>query len=311
MESLESAAWIGVEHCPACGSKNNPCIGKLALEEYRFGDEQIALPPEGIRISRCYECGLVFKDTLPSMSFLSTVFTRQAGKVWAGDYDFSDEAALIPNLASNEKFDLLDVGPSNGGLLKALSDSSGSRSALDVVEHPGLAQWIRGEFIHGLVESDELSWDGQSYDVVGMFDILEHLYNPARAFSNLRALVKPGGFLVAETGNVQSYWPKKFGTHRWWYACLFEHHIFWSKASLERHAGEYGFDLIDFQYKRHKERGEVPLKQDLITVAKTLTYRLNPDLHIKLARVLGKSGMQPWSPFTRDHFRAVLRRGID
>lgn len=298
-------------NCPACGSENSSWVGQLAVEKYQFGDEQIPLPADGVKLIRCYDCGLIFKDTLPSTSFLSAVFSRQAGKVWAGDYDFSDEAAAIRNLFGNKKFDLLDVGPSNGGLLKALGNTDGSRSALDIVEHPGLAKWIRGEFIHALVESKELSWSKKPYDVIGMFDILEHLYEPAQAFSNLRLLVKPGGFLVVETGDVQSYWPRKFGAHRWWYACLFEHHIFWSRESLERLAGKYGFQIIDFQVKRHKERGKVPLERDLVTVGKTLAYRLNPDLHVKLARTLGKSGMQPWSPFTRDHFRAVLRKSVD
>jgi SAM-dependent methyltransferase len=302
--------WISVDKCPACGRRDSSEIGRLAVEEYRFGEECIQLPEDGVELYKCRECGLVFKDTLPSASFLSDVFGRQAGNVWAGDYDFSDEARLIRELLGGARFDLLDVGPSNGGLLKALHDAKGARSGLDVVEHPGLSKWLRGEFIQALVESGELVWSGDPYDIVGMFDVLEHLYDPAQAFSNLRDLVKPGGFVVVETGDVRSYWPEKFGAHQWWYACLFEHHVFWSKESLERLAGEHGFQIIDFQDKRHKERGKVPLKRDIVTASKTLTYRLNPDLHVKLARRLGKSGMQPWSPFTRDHFRTVLRRNV-
>lgn len=300
--------WINVNRCPACGSEDRSNLGRLAVEEYRFGDEIIPLPPEGIELSRCGNCGLVFKDKIPSTGFLSEVFDRQAGKVWTGDYDYSDEARMIRELAGREKFDLLDVGPSSGGLLKALADSEGARSALDVVEHPGLEKQLRGEFIQDLIESEELNWSKEPYEVVGMFDILEHLYNPGQAFANLRDIVRPGGFVVAETGDVKSYWPEKFGAHRWWYACLFEHHVFWSRESLERIAEEYGFQISDFQNKRHKERGQVPLKRDVLTTAKTLTYRLDPDRHVKLAKKFGKSGMQPWSPFTRDHFRVVLKR---
>lgn len=309
-ENPDYSMWINVDKCLACGSGTPYETGRLVVEEYRFGNEYIQLPESGIGLCRCRRCGLVFKDTLPSAPFLSEVFGRQAGNVWAGDYDFSDEARLIRDLTRFKKFDFLDIGPSNGGLLKALHDIEGARSGLDVVEHPGLSKWLRGEFIQALVESGELVWRGHPYDVVGMFDVLEHLYDPKQAFSNLRDLVKPGGFVIVETGDVQSYWPRKLGVHRWWYACLFEHHVFWSKESLERLAVKHGLQVIDFQDKRHKERRKVPLKRDAVTVAKTLTYRLNPDLHVKLARSMGKSGMQPWSPFTRDHFRAVLRRAV-
>lgn len=241
---LEESAWIGVKSCPTCGREDTSQVGKLAMEEYQFGDERIPLPPKGVGIIQCRNCGLVFKDTLPSPNFLTEVFSRHAGNVWAGDYDFSDEAHLIRELVGDREFDLLDIGPSNGGLLKAFSETDGRRSALDIVKHPGLEEWLRGEFIHGLAESDELSWSKEPYDVVGMFDIAEHLYDPQQAFSNVRALVKPGGFVVVETGDVQSRWPRKFGVHKWWYACLFPHHIFWPRPSIERIASQHGFEVL-------------------------------------------------------------------
>lgn len=311
MRSLEESAWIGVEHCPVCGSGDNSRLGQLKVEEYRFGDERIPLPPEGVGLSQCRNCGLVFKTVLPSPSFLAEVFSRQTGKVWAGSYDFADEVELIRRLIGKRDADLLDIGPSNGGLLRAFSDKEGRRSALDIIKHPGLEDWLRGEFIHGLAESKELSWSGKPYDIVGMFDIAEHFYDPEQAFSNLRTLVKPGGFVVVETGDAQSYWPQQFGVHRWWYACLFEHHIFWSRACLELIANRHGFRFVGFQQKRHKDRSTVSLMRDLVTTLKSLSYRVRPDLHIRLARAMGKSGTQPWSPFTRDHFRAVLRRDND
>lgn len=305
---LEELVWIAVSSCPACGKEGSSPLGKLAIEEYRFGDESIPLPQEGIEISQCLDCGLVFKNTLPSPKFLAEVFRRQKGKVWAGGYDFSEEAELIRGLVGASSFDLLDIGASNGGLLKAFSESEGRRSALDVISHPGLEAWIRGEFISGLAESKDLSWSGEPYDVVGMFDIAEHLYDPEQAFSNLRFLVKRGGFVVAETGDVQSYWPQKFGVHRWWYACLFEHHVFWSRSCMEQVANRHGFQLINFQRKRHKDRSKMSPKRDFLAMIKSLNYRLYSERYVRLARVLGKSSIQPWSPFTRDHLRVVLKR---
>lgn len=310
---LEESVWISVESCPACEEQDTLELGKLALEEYQFGEERIPLPPEGIRLSECRNCGLVFKNTLPSPSFLAEVFGRQKGKVWAGDYDFSDEADLIREFLGNGKFDLLDIGASNGGLLKAFSKSGGRRSALDIVKHPGLEEWIRGEFIHGLAESGELSWSNEPYDVVGMFDIIEHFYDPQKAFINLRLLVKPEGFVIVETGDVHSRWPRKFGVHKWWYACLFPHHMFWTRSSIERLAVHHGFEVVEARRKQHKEQtakrftGELLYPAEILQVLKSLMYEGAPESYKKLQELVGKPGVPPRNVLSRDHFQLVLR----
>src|SRR5215216_1910198 len=191
----------------------------------------------------------------------------------------------------------------------ALKGMSGRRSALDVVMHPGVDQWICREFIHGLADSGDLSWSGKPYDIVTMFDIAEHLYDPNQTFSNLKRLVKLDGFVVVETGNLDSFWPRKFGSNRWWYTCLFEHHIFWSRASIQNMASKHGFQVSYFQNKRHKSKPVLPLPHYLPLTAVAMLYRLMPAKYSKVAKVVGdktgiqrlKAGVQPWSPFTQDH----------
>jgi SAM-dependent methyltransferase len=237
------------------------------------------------------------------------VFAQQAGNVWVDSYDFADETGVILGLVGSEVFDLLDVGASSGGLLKALSGFKGRRSALDIVTHPGLDLWVRGEFIHGLADSEDLSWSEEPYDIVTMFDVAEHLYDPNQAFNNLQDLVKPEGFVVVETGDSNSDWPRKFGVNRWWYACRFEHHILWSRQSFENIAAKYGFRILTFQKKRHKERATIPMWRDLVDIIGIALYRLRPTAYGKFVKaVAGKTRLQPWSPFTRDHFRVILQR---
>lgn len=300
--------WLVVEACPACGSASEVCSSTLRVGEYRHGDERIPLPLQGVRLVTCGECGLVFKDVMPSPSFLAEVFARHVGEMWASGYDFAEEAKLVRDLVDSNACDILDVGASEGGLLTALHDLHGRRSALDIVMNPALGPSLRGEFVHGLADSGELFWSGEPYDVVTMFDVAEHLYVPSQAFVNLRRLVKQGGFVVVETGDVGSSWPRKFGIDHWWYACRFEHHVLWSRESLEKLAMEYGFRAIQFQPKRHKERTKMPLWRDLVDFAGVAIYHVSPASYGRLTRLVGKYRPQPWSPFTHDHFRIVLRR---
>jgi hypothetical protein len=190
----------------------------------------------------------------------------------------------------------------------AAAGVQGRRSALDVARYPGLERSLSGEFIKGFLDSPSLAWSGQAYDVVTAFDVLEHLNRPFDAFANLRALVKPGGLVLIETGNADSAWPARYGLRRWWYARLIEHHVFWSRRSLQYCAAGQDMEILEWQEVRHKSRSQLGAAQLARDLLKTGLYRLMPDAYMRLAALVGKEGNQPCSPFAKDHFRVCLRR---
>jgi SAM-dependent methyltransferase len=300
--------WREVLCCPACGSYD--CTHNTLPESgYVFGDEHIQFPSGGIRAATCNTCALVYKTVLPEPTSLAQVFERQAGKKWMEPYDFRDETLELQRFAG-DRADLLDIGSGSGALLKAwgLWSVGGRRSALDIVEHPGGTKHIDGEFIRGLIDSDSLSWSEKPYDIVTLFDVIEHLYDPQNAFRNLRSLVRDNGLVVMESGNVASEWPVRYGAHHWWYVRLFEHHVFWSRRSLEAIAAKFGFRLLIWRELRHKAHATLPLLRRINDSAQVALYRLNPKLYPKIGPLVGKYWTQPWSPFVEDHFRVVLRK---
>ncbi|NJR76205.1 MAG: class I SAM-dependent methyltransferase [Scytonema sp. CRU_2_7] len=68
-----------------------------------------------------------------------------------------------------------------------------------------------------MIDAPKLAWSSKQYDVVTMFDILEHLYNPRNVFQNLVSLVKEKGYVLIETGDTDNYWPQRYGIENWWY----------------------------------------------------------------------------------------------
>lgn len=304
-----NTAWTLVEQCPACGSGSGMVHGILPDRDYVFGSARIPLPATGIAVIGCRSCGLVYKSQVPSRSFLRELFERHAAAVWADPYDFESEVALIERFVGRREFDLLDVGAAGGTLLKACARSgvAGRLSGLDITRHPAIDDHLAGEFISGFLDDAELSWSNEPYDAVTLFDVLEHLYQPQIAFEHLRRLVKPGGLVFIESGNVQSFWPQHFGLDQWWYVRLLEHHVFWCRSSLERIARGNGFEVVFWQEVRHKSRRRFapPAVQDLLKVG---LYWTAPRHYAAIARLFGKQGNQPWHPFARDHFRACLAR---
>ncbi|WP_333840239.1 class I SAM-dependent methyltransferase [Pelomicrobium sp.] len=302
--------WIAVDRCPACGSAQCKAQGALPDRYYVFGSEKIRLPDAGIKLFECCACGLIYKTAVPAPAFLAEIFGRQAAAKWSGSHDFSAEATKLLRLMGRSAFDVLDVGAADGALLKACAESGiqGRRSALDVLRYPGVEGFVSSEFIEGFLDDALLQWSREPYDVVTLFDVLEHLYQPQRAFANLGLLVKPGGQVVIETGNIDSFWPRRFGIHEWWYVRLFEHHVFWTPRALTRIAAVYGFELVSWTQRRHKSRRHIPFSVLGNELLKTGLYCVLPDSYTALARLLGKQGNQPWFPFARDHLHACLKK---
>jgi len=310
IDSNTPAGWINIENCPACGDSKCTHHGTLTSKLYHFGKAVFPLPASGISIAECNTCRLYYKTVLPTPAFLAEAFENQAGEVWDDDYNFISEKNQIENILKNDHFDLLDVGPSNGALLNAFRNTSGRRSGLDIVQHPGLEKHLQGEFIHCLIDDERLNWGQQPYDVITAFDVLEHFYNPATAFRNLHALLNKDGIVMIETGDISSYWPSKHGANRWWYTNLLEHHIFWQPESIVFHAHKHGFKVLSVAAVRHKSWQSKSILEKLNKTILFDLWRISPTLYRKINDSRGKptENVIPWSPLTIDHMSIIMKK---
>ena len=148
---------------------------------------------------------------------------------------------------------VLDLGCGAGYFISVLSKEGVNYKGLEVASH--LVDYC--QTFHQLNVGDTPLEDEPEnhYDLVTMFDVLEHLLNPIETFKTVSAKLKPGGYCVAYTPNVHSIGYELMGSKQ--NTLLpFEHLCFFDRRSIEFLAQKsgfvvekiefYGLDLIDY-----------------------------------------------------------------
>jgi SAM-dependent methyltransferase len=105
--------------------------------------------------------------------------------------------------------------------------------------------------VRGLLEDAPLPEN--SFDVVVGIDLLEHLRD-ARAFTHrLRRFVRDGGFAVAVTSDISSFFARLSGA-RWGYFGSREHISFFTPLSVKHLFEDSGFTVVENRQISHDQR---------------------------------------------------------
>ena len=177
--------------CPIC-----PTAPARAVET--------AEPP--YRVVRCQECGLVYVDPVPDAAALSRHYSRDYYAEWVSlQADkrrrmWARRLEAIARVAPTGR--LLDVGCGDGVFLNLAMESGWT------VEGTEVSAWAAEHATRNIgrpVFCGEI-WDAgfpaQSFDVVTLWHVLEHVSAPLRVLEEVRRVVKPGGRLVVAVPNV-------------------------------------------------------------------------------------------------------------
>jgi 2-polyprenyl-3-methyl-5-hydroxy-6-metoxy-1,4-benzoquinol methylase len=174
---------------------------------------------------------------------------------------------------------LLDVG-SHLGVFVGVAREAGwdaegvepSRWASDLAQSRGIPT------TQGAVA--DLKRPESSYDAVTLWDVIEHLSDPATELRRLHRLLRPGGIIAISTMDVDAAASKLLG-RRWpWYMQM--HLFYFSRRTLARLVEQTGFEIVEI--RRHRRIVRVAY---LLTRLERRLGRLYPIL----ARALNGSGV--------------------
>lgn len=230
--------------CNLCGSDR--------YESYVEGRDWLYGSPGEFSMVRCTNCGLVYLNPRPDADEMWAHYPesyepyQRAVRAWQSKIGrvvhrlrLRSRLRLVDRL-SEDGGNLLDVGCASGGFLWELQAHGrwqvqgveiDSRSASFAQERLGLDVFI-GDLREAGLPSD-------SFDIITMWDVIEHLPDPSATLVEIERLLRPGGQLIVSTPNLRSWDARLFG--RYWIGLDFPRHLYVfspeTLSSLLRHAG--------------------------------------------------------------------------
>ena len=234
-------------------------------------------------VVRCKSCQLEFVNPLPETSIMENSYQS---KMVSADPDqgyfseyilerqkreksfsrlYNKRLRLIETYNPN-KGNLLDLGCGAGFFVKSAIDRGWNGHGLELLpEYVQYAQEKLGipQIIQGSLD-DSLSFDAGTFDVITLWDLIEHLRHPLTCLKKINRVTKPGGHLVIWTPNVKN---SIFVKEQWLSYGIHQHFYFFSKNSLQQILNKAGFKIKYLKTNKSKKglfnrNGTQPFKEN-------------------------------------------------
>ena len=241
MLDLQARSAVEVPSCPMCESG----AFAVAFEE----------PP--YRVCRCSRCQMVWVTPRLAEEELIELYgdgywsSHTPRTIGYGDYR-GDQELYLKTFRKRLEFALrdgphggraLDVGAAAGFCMKVLAELGfevhGVEPAAAIARHA--SERLGLETVH-VGTLDTAAHAPRSFDLITMWDVVEHVVDPAALLRKARELLKDDGKLVLETQNVDSAFARLLGP-RWHHFKHAEHIYHFSPRTLRALLEASGFAL--------------------------------------------------------------------
>jgi 2-polyprenyl-3-methyl-5-hydroxy-6-metoxy-1,4-benzoquinol methylase len=238
---------VRVSHCNLCGAT----------------DFTLLIKKDGWGIVQCRECSLVFVGNPPSDEERAKLYSFDAGyhqdlasdaerEKWHQHEAERNFRTLSEHVRQGR---LLDIGCSTGLFLRLATGAGWPARGLEY--SPDSANVARTQ--HNLeVDCGEMTptrYPEGAFDVVTLWDVVEHLPDPNGAIGMISRIVADGGILILKTPNadglfpqVSRYFVKLLGF--WRHPEPPEHLFQFSEKTLRRMTEAHGFEVLKVQHSR-------------------------------------------------------------
>ncbi|MDP6838296.1 MAG: class I SAM-dependent methyltransferase [Planctomycetota bacterium] len=185
---------------------------------------------------------------------------------------------------------VLDVGCAAGFFLQVMAERGWDAHGLEpsAAIRPQAEERLGTERIHGGFLKGS-PFEPASFDLITLWDVLEHIPDPLAALRRIHTLLAPGGVLILETQNVRSLTASVLG-RRWHHYKLAEHLFHFHPGTIRQALEQTGFSVhhnharqagkyVDLDFALERSKRVMPALGWLLSPLRALG---NPVLYVNL-----------------------------
>jgi len=225
---------IEYRNCPCCRHDDFEVVFESNMKAYDFNvlynykmeEPDLLEEAEGYLVPgkewgrhvRCSNCGLVYMNPIEAVrrtnEYYSSSRNNHASTI-RNSYLRTAESQVHLIQRYSQGTRLLDIGCAQGFFLFCACKAGYTAKGVEVSQDA--AEYARSEFGLDVVTKpfEELEFPQDHFDIVTLWQTLEHLPYPLMTLNEVHRILKPGGLVVVSTPNIEAL-PARVLGKRWW-----------------------------------------------------------------------------------------------
>ena len=234
--------------CPLCKNKQAftvyPALNPKTNSLYSPAD---STREEGA-IVKCIRCKIIYKDPFPKPLVLQEGYEESIDEQYLSLLPERKATFLYviksieKHIGKKRKLKILDVGCAEGTLLSLARERGWDASGVEPNKH--LVRWAKKheklKIMQGSIYNKKLKKN--SFDVITLLDVIEHVHNPIKFLSRCNELLVPGGTIFISTPDIGS--PIARMMRRRWFYILSIHVFYFTRQTMSNVLNNAGFYRI-------------------------------------------------------------------
>ncbi|MBI1883161.1 MAG: class I SAM-dependent methyltransferase [Chlamydiae bacterium] len=237
--------------CPICGAANH----RVLYEPWQNIQDPVQLygAASGIqgtqRLVKCENCEMIyenprFPEPVIMEGYMSSKEAEHDSQYLMRVKSFYHTLKSLHAYLPSKELKILDIGTAGGAFLAAAQKLGHHPIGLEPSKFLVEQGTKRGFKIEqGTI--DHHSFPQASFDMVCLWDVLEHLCNPKGALLKIKSLLRPKGILLINYPDIGTWQAKISGRRFWWIISVHLHHF--TRDTLTKLCKKVGLKPFRFQ----------------------------------------------------------------
>lgn len=237
--------------CPLCNAKEFSTLYK----PWNIVNDPGALygAASGLRgtqeIVRCNSCDLIYENPRYSKELILKGYEQSLEGAHDSQYPMRVRSFLNSLKSLKDKIPkpgsrILDIGTAGGGFIDAATQYGYDAYGLEPSQFLVDQACSRGLKVRqGTIDTNPFS--NEQFDMITLWDVIEHLTDPLEDLRKIHKLLIPGGILLINYPDIGTWAGKLFGKKFWW--ILSVHLVHFDQRSIREICKQSGFETFLFQ----------------------------------------------------------------